>query len=74
MTILDEEAIEWHSVTDSLPDVDTTVLVYAPEDADPVWLGYYDGDSWDSAEGMPYRAGAVTAWAAMPEGPQRIWP
>jgi len=68
--ILDEEGIQWIGVDQALPDSETTVLVYSPESDEPVWLGYYDGDSWDSAEGMPYGT-PVTAWAKMPEGPDR---
>lgn len=74
MTILDEECVEWHAVTDSLPDSDTTVIVYAPGATEPVWLGFYDGVYWFSVDGPTYGDAeeipqAVTAWAAMPRGP-----
>ena len=76
--ILDEETLEWHSVTDSLPDADTTVLVFAPAADDPIWLGYFDGTSWFADTGMEYssydeQGSEVKAWASLPLGPQRLW-
>jgi hypothetical protein len=72
--ILDEESVEWHSVTDSLPDADTTVIVYAKEADEPVALGYFDGSSWFEYSGMEYGnedeiAASITAWAVLPKGP-----
>ncbi len=73
--ILDEESVEWHSVTDSLPDADTTVIVYAPGADEPVWLGYYEYDEWFAIGGEKYELPqTVKAWASMPLGPQRLWP
>jgi hypothetical protein len=71
--ILDQETITWYSVAETLPDADTTVLVYAPGSDEPVWLGYYDGDSWFEIGGAEYGnaeelADQVTAWATMPSG------
>ena len=74
--ILDIEQLEWRAVTDSLPDDDTTVLVHAPGADEPVWLGYYDGDSWFATDCPEYGNDEeipqpVTAWAPMPKGPGR---
>lgn len=70
MNILDQETIDWISVAESLPDDDTTVLIYAPGSAEPVWMGWYYGedDEWFTAESMPFKAGEVMAWANMPRG------
>jgi hypothetical protein len=75
-TILDIEQIEWRSVTEELPDVDTVVLVHAPKSDEPVWLGHYDGVYWFAVGGEGYGdeheiPEEVTAWAIMPAGPQR---
>jgi len=70
-TILDEETFQWIDAAEQLPDADTTVLVFAPESSEAVWLGYFDGEGWHSVEGMPYAAGAVKAWASMLRGPVR---
>ena len=75
--ILDEETLEWHSVTDSLPDEDTTVIVYAPGANEPVWRGFYDGECWFSGDGPIYGdvdeiAAPVTAWSKMPKGPVTV--
>ena len=72
-TILDIEQIEWRSVTEALPDVDTGVLVHAPGSDEPVWLGHYDGVYWFAVGGEGYGdedeiAAEVTAWAEMPRG------
>ena len=75
--ILDEETLEWHSVTDSLPDADTTVLVYCPDGGVPVWPAYRvldaEGFKWFAEDRGAYVM-PVTAWAEMPLGPQRLWP
>jgi Protein of unknown function (DUF551) len=68
------ETITWHAVTESMPDSDTTIFVYAPGADEPVWLGYHDGEDWISVSGAIYSndeeiAHAVTHWAEMPRGP-----
>jgi hypothetical protein len=65
------EAIEWVPVGDSMPDADTTVLLFAPDSCDPVWPGYHDGDDgWKWADGQ--EASGVTHWAAWPTGPDPL--
>jgi hypothetical protein len=68
------EVIQWHAVTEQLPDADTTVLVCAPEADDPVWLGFYDGFFWflvtlDGYGDPDQIAAEVIAWAPVPRGP-----
>jgi hypothetical protein len=75
VSALDIESIHWISVEEQLPDAEITVLLYAPEADEPVWLGYYDGDSWYADTGAEYgnedeTAASVTAWAEMPMGPR----
>lgn len=69
-------ALAWIPVEQGLPDSDTTVLVYAPDGDEPVWLGFY-GDPFDGADaGLCWRyinndqARGVTHWAVLPEGPR----
>lgn len=52
---------------DLLPDDETTVLLYAPGNDEPVWPGWLVGDAWYWSDGMP--ANGVTHWTGMPEGP-----
>lgn len=51
-----------------MPDDHISVLVYAPEADEPVWIGWYDGVYWFSSEGGEYAPDAVKAWAEMPRG------
>ena len=62
--------LDWHRAADTLPDADTTVLMWVvdPEGAD--WAaGWWDGEAWRDAASGGVVAGEVTAWAE-PEGPQ----
>lgn len=62
------EQIEWVPVAERLPDDDETVLLYAPEYDEPVWVGWRDGDGWRDMNGHP--TDGVVAWAALPAGPR----
>ena len=64
-----QEIIEWKGVRQTMPDADTTVLVFAPGANDEVWLGYWDGDVWREV-GSDEIDGRVTHWAEMPFGPR----
>lgn len=57
----------WKDVNQELPDADETVLVATIDNTEPVWLGYYDGERWLDAEGIPVN---VSHWAPMPEAPK----
>jgi hypothetical protein len=77
--MLDQENLVWYSA-DAPPDADQTVLVYAPKSDEPVWLGYYDGERWNSIDSVAYGPGSqhekvigfidakVEAWAPLPAG------
>lgn len=56
----------WIACADELPDEELTVLVYAPAQPDPVWLGYLDQGMWLSVEGADLD---VTHWMDLPEPP-----
>jgi hypothetical protein len=71
------ETIMWHAVADKLPDDETMVIVHAPAADEPVWLGFYDGCYWFSADGPEYGneeeiAAPVTHWADLPVGPHAV--
>ena len=64
------ETIEWIACADDLPDDDETVLIYVPgDDAEPVMVGYLDGDEWRDGTAYPVLS-EVVAWARMPGGPK----
>jgi hypothetical protein len=65
-----DETINWIAVTDSVPDDDTTVLLFCPDAGEPVWLGYRDDEHWHFVDSIKVTY-AVTHWAEMPEGPKR---
>jgi hypothetical protein len=61
-----DETIRWRSVSEEQPDADTLVLLYCPDEDEPIFPGALDGDRWisDGYEVEP------THWAHMPAGPQ----
>lgn len=61
----DQEVIQWHEVTDQLPDADLTVLVRTRDCDEPVWLGHLDGEVWRDTLGDEI---TVVRWAEMPLG------
>ena len=63
------ETINWIAVADSVPDDDTTVLLFTPNAGEPVWLGYRDDNDWRYVDALRVEH-KVTHWAEMPEGPK----
>ncbi len=65
---------EWIPVTESKPDVDTTVLTFAPRSNEPVWPGYLDAegdkDVWMDVSGAIMATGEVTHWMQFPDPPK----
>lgn len=63
------ETITWFDVTADgpMPDAFETVLCELEDNAEPVWAGCWDGDSWCDSDCVPF-PGLVTAWARMPGG------
>lgn len=60
------ELIDWHDVTDQLPDADITVLICSTDSDEPVWLGWFEaGDSWYEIGGGKI---TVLRWAHLPAG------
>lgn len=59
------ERLVWTDAA-QLPDVDVTFQLYDPAASEPVWPGYYDGEQWRYADGMP---ATPTHYADMPRGP-----
>lgn len=65
-----QELVVWTDVTDSMPDDETTVLIFTPSPSEPVFLGWHDSnDGWYYVDGSPV-AYAVSHWAEIPAGPQ----
>jgi len=65
------ETIHWIDCTDEMPPVCDTVLIYAPNVSEPVFLGYTDRGQWRDTEATPV-FGIVTHWAHLPAGPWQI--
>ena len=62
------EVIFWRPADDP-PDVDTTVMVHTPQADEPVHLGVWTGEAWESADGLTHWSpGEVVAWADVPAG------
>lgn len=62
------ETITWHEAGERLPDAELAVLVRTDpaEDGEPVWIGWFDGDStWHDTEGGEIK---VIRWAEFPTG------
>lgn len=59
--------ISWVDVDHQLPDADETVMVFCPVSDDPVWLGYWDGETWRGVDGGELGEKFVSAWATMPD-------
>jgi len=64
------EAITWIDASSRLPDDNTTVMLFAPDSDEPVWLGYYEDDTWYVVCGNALKPGAVTHWSTLPAGPE----
>ena len=63
------EVITWISCADDhLPDADTSVLIRMLDSDERVWIGYWNGYDWITAEG--FVAGRVSHWADIPAGPE----
>jgi len=59
------ETITWLDANAEKPDADITVLLFNESASSPVWPGYWDGESWQYAEGGD---ASPTHWAEMPCG------
>lgn len=64
-----KKAGAWHDTREEMPDADMTVLVHCPPSDDPVWLGYFDGETWRNVAGEDLGAEFVTHWMDLPEPP-----
>lgn len=67
----DQELIQWIRLGERLPDDDSTVLFFAPEMDEPVWLGWCDSGRWYCIDASPIEQGLVIAWAEVPGGPNK---
>jgi len=61
-------SVLWKNVDAEMPDDETSVLVYTPADAEPVWIGFHADGKWRCPGGIPLSF-AVTHWAHLPEPP-----
>lgn len=67
--LLGAELIRWVPVSKAVPDADETALLHIVGPTETyVWVGYYDGERWVSAEGVPLGGDVVTHWAEFPAG------
>lgn len=61
------EVLVWQDARQVLPDAEMSVLVFSPENDEPVWIGFYDGERWVS-DGLVEYETPVVAWAELPGG------
>lgn len=64
-----QEVLQWRRCAEELPDSDTTVMVFAPDNDEPVWLGWYDADTEEWREIGAGALPSVTHWTDIPRGP-----
>jgi hypothetical protein len=57
----------WKPCTTELPDCDLTVLIHHPDEDEPVWMGYHDGETWRTIDNTRCE---VTHWQHLPEPAQ----
>ena len=58
------EVIQWHDVSETMPDSDITVLICTPDADEPVWLGWHDGTTWFAVDATEQPG--VKRWAQIP--------
>ena len=63
------ENIMWADANKTLPDDNTTILLFAPTFDEPVWIGYHEDENWYVADGNAMPPGSITYWANLPYGP-----
>jgi hypothetical protein len=58
----------WTPVSEQLPDADLSVLIATDTSVhhEPVWVGYFDGETWREVNGEP---AFVTHWMPFPDPP-----
>ncbi|WP_066338429.1 hypothetical protein [Azohydromonas lata] len=62
------EILTWHKPEEgAFPDAEIDVLLHTDCEDCPVWPGYWDGEQWHGADGMPLRW-RVIEWCDMPVG------
>jgi hypothetical protein len=62
------ETLTWHKPErGNFPDAEIDALLHTNCDTCPVWPGYWDGEQWFGADGMPLRW-RVIEWCDMPVG------
>jgi hypothetical protein len=62
------ETLTWYRPdAGELPDAEIDVLLHTSCTDCPVWPGYYDGEQWFGADGMPMHH-RVIEWCDMPAG------
>lgn len=58
----------WKDVLEEMPDDETSVLVFAPTDDEPIWIGFHEDGKWRCPSGCPL-VNLVTHWAHFPNPP-----
>jgi hypothetical protein len=65
-----QELVVWVDVTVEMPDDETTVLIFTPDNSEPVFPGWHDSnDGWYYIDGSRVDD-HVTHWAEQLHGPQ----
>lgn len=65
-----QELIVWKDVSVVMPDDGMTVLIFVPDNSEPVFLGWHDvDDGWYFVDGSKVEQ-EVTHWDEVPVGPK----
>ena len=64
-----KSGVVWRRPGAAIPALNRTVLVYATNAQEPVWLGYHDGCCWRAVDGT--RLNQVELWGEIPH-PEEI--
>lgn len=64
-----EMSQQWISITNKLPEDETVVMLFVPNEGQSICIGYREDDVWWYEDSLPLLE-VVTHWMPLPEDPQ----